>query len=258
MSKIFTPFFEFTVTLPKEVDQVSTRVEGEGPNAKTISETTKVTRNVAVPVCLKKPSRVEREDADVERAVWETQYITKGILPRALLLKHYNNYGGVLSDQEKKDYDAFRTEADLLTKELELLYVTEKENEETIRQKTKRWHEVREWIIQFEQERSVFFNNTAEAKARQKLIEWYVLHLAYYKPVNPDESIGEWTPLFEGTTTEEKLESFDEMAENQDQMLAKSRSMLEFLATIVASNNGSVSKEEIAEFAQTIIEDESI
>jgi hypothetical protein len=254
MSKPFNSLFEFPISLPREIDQVTTRIEGEGPAAKTISETTKVIKNVSIPVCLKRPSRVEREDADVERAVWETHYITKGILPRALLLKHYNNYGGILSEAEKKDYDAFRAEADMLTKELELLYVTERENADLIKTKTERWHVVRDWIIDFEQQRSVFFTNTAESKARQKLIEWYVLHLSYYRPVASDESLGEWTPFFAGSTTADKLVTFDQMVENQDQMLTKARSMLEFLGTIVASNDSSVTKEEIAAFAETMTE----
>lgn len=255
MNKSFTPLYQFTVSLPREVDQVNTRIEGEGAAAKTVTETTKVTKVVNIPVCLKRPSRVEREEADVERAVWETHFITKGILPQALLLKTYANYGGILSEDEKLRFN--RMQADLLLTETELrrLQVNDKDNTSAIEAAAIKLVGLRQQLIDFQQERAVFFNNTAEAKARQKLIEWLVLHLSYSQAVNPDESFGEWVPLFAGADTEAKLVSFDKMVEDNHELFAKARNMLEFLATVLASSDGSVSKEEVEAFAETLRED---
>lgn len=246
----FVPLYEFTVALPKEVDQTNTRVEGD----KTVVETTKVTKTINVPVSFKRPSRMEKEEADVERAVWETHFITKGVLPRALLLKHYANYGGILSEDEKKGYDKMQADFLLAETELRRLQVNEPENKEAIEATALRLVDLKQQILDFQQERAVFFNNTAENMARQKLIEWYVLWLSYYKPVNPDESFGEWVPLFPGKNTTEKLASFDKLAEEDSPLLTKSRALLEFVGTVLANAGGAVSKEEIAEFADTLKE----
>lgn len=253
-TKPFPVLYEFSVSLPKEVDQVTTRIEGEGAAAKTISETTKVTKTVSVPVCLKRPSRIEREEADVERAVWETHFVTKGILPVALLLKLYANHGGILSDDEKKKF--FQIQADILLMESELqrLQVTTPDATDAINVAAVKLVDLRDQFMTFQQERQSFFNNTAESKARQKLIEWYVLHLAYVRTVNADESLGDWVPMFAGADTEAKLLSFDAIVEAEDALFAKSRNMLEFLATVLASNDSSVSKEEVEAYAETLKE----
>ncbi len=248
MATKLTPLHEFTISLSQQVDQVTTRVEGD----KTISETTKVEKPVNVPVCLKRPSRVEKEEADLERAVWETHFITKGILPQALLLKTYANYGGILSEGQKKDYQKMQADFLLAETELRRLQVTEPESKESINTLANQMVDLREQILDFQQEQAVFFNNTAEAKARQKLIEWLVLHLSFYKPVKADESLDEWTPLFAGKTTDEKLASFDKMIEENSELFGKSRSMLEFLATVLASSEGPISKEDIEAFAATM------
>lgn len=251
-TKTFPILYQFSVDLPKEVDQVVTRVEGEGAAAKTVTETTKVTKSVSVPVCLKRPSRVEREDADVERAVWETHFVTKGILPYALLLKTYNNYGGILSEEEKHRFAKMQADIFLTETELQRLQVTDKDNKAAIDAVAIKLVDLRDQFMSFQQERSSFFNNTAESKARQKLIEWYVLHLSYVRTINPDESLGEWVPIFDGETTEDKLLSFDKIVEDTDLLFSKARNMLEFVATVLASNDSSISKEDVEAFAETL------
>lgn len=254
-NKSFTPLYSFTISTDRLIDQTTERTEGEGAAAKTISETTKVTKKVNVPVCLKRPSRVEREEADVERAVWETHFITKGILPTALLLKTYANYGGILSEDQKKDYHKKLADYDLADIELRRLLIQHPDDKAAIEAAALIKVDLKQSILDFQQEQAVFFNNTAEAKARQKLIEWLVLHLSYQQIINPDESLGDWTPLFAGKTTEEKLVSFDKMVEDQHEIFTKARNMLEFLATVLASSDGSVSKEEVEAFAETLKED---
>lgn len=251
-TKPFPILYEFSVSLPKEVDQTNTHVEGEGVGAKTVTETTKVTKSVNVPVCLKRPSRIEREEADVERAVWETHYVTKGILPQALLLKTYANYGGILSEDEKARFNKMQADILLIETELQRLQVTTPDDKAAIEAAALKLVDLRDQFLTFQQERAAFFSNTAESKARQKLIEWYVLHLAYQRTVNADETLGEWVPIFAGRDTESKLLSFDAIVENEDPLFAKARNMLEFLATVLASNDNSVSKEEVEAYAETL------
>lgn len=243
-NKPITPYYSFHISMEKEVDETITKVE----NGTTITETKKVTRKVSVPFCIKKPSRVEKEEADIERAIWETKFITKGILPAALLLKTYANYGGILSNEQRNAYTKMQADYLLVDTELKRLQINDRDNKEAIDAAAFKLTDLLQSIKEFEREQAVFFENTAEAKARQKLAEWYILHLSYYRPVNQDESLSEWTPFFKGETTEDKLNVFDEMFENKNEMLIKARPMLEFLSQVIIANDGSVAKEDVEDY----------
>lgn len=248
MIKNFTPLFTFNVSVSKEVDETATRIEGD----KTITETVKIKRSVSVPFCLKTPSRAEREDADIERAVWETTYVNKGIMPQAQLLKVYANHGGILSDFDAKKYNQLQADFLLAEGDLKRLQVSAPDDKTAIEEAALRFVTLRQEIIDFQQQQSVFFSNTAEAKARVKLTEWVLLHLTYYKPVNAAGEPTEWTPFFAGKTTAEKFAALDEYAETQNELWAKSKSMLEFMATAWVSGGDAIDKDELEAYAATI------
>ena len=236
---------EFTVPQDREVDETNTRVE-EG---KTITETVKVKRTINIPFLFKKPSRAQREDAELERAVWETKFITAGILPQALLLKTYANYGGILSDDQKINYRKLQADYLLAEAELKRLQANDRDNKAAIEAEAIKLVTLRQDILDFQQEQSVFFENTAESKSRQKLIEWYVLHLTYWKPTKADGSNGEWTPYFAGETTAAKLASFDAILDARDEIWGKARETIELMATAYAAG-GEEDAEAIAKVAQ--------
>jgi hypothetical protein len=220
---------EFAVDIEKEIDVTTTRIEGD----KTIEETVKTKTKVAVPFGFKRPSRAESQDADIERSVWETKFVTAGILPRALLLKTYANYGGILSDNDRERY--LKMQKDLLDVQDRLAALrADKDNAEIDSLKI-RFLTLRQEILDFEQEQSAFFSNTAEAKARDKLIEWLAVHMTYYRPIDDKGEPGEWTPFFAGKTTEEKLAALDEVVESDNELWAKAANRITFMATIVAS-----------------------
>ncbi len=250
MSK-FVPLFDFTVSVSRQVDEVTTRVE----DGKTTTETVKATKTVQVPVCLKKPSRIERDEADLERAVWETHFMNKGIMPKALLLKTYANNGGILSEDEFLRWKKMQADFLQVQSDLKRLQSTDPTNKAAIDAAALSFVTLRDDLIAFEQEYSTFFSNTAEAKAREKLIQWLVMHLSHYRPVKADESFDEWTPLFIGKTLDEKLDYFDEKIDENDDIITKARAMLWFFGTVLTSSDGPITKEdkeEIEAFAQTV------
>lgn len=220
---------EFTVDIDREVDETTTRVE-EG---KTISETIKVKRKVAVPFGFKKPSRAEAQDADIERSVWETKFVTAGILPRALLLKTYANYGGILSDNDRDRY--MKMQKDLLDTQERLTSLRADKDNPEIESLKIRFLTLRQDILEFEQEQSAFFSNTAEAKARDKLIEWLAIHMTFYRPIDDGGAPGEWTPYFKGANTGEKLAALDEVIESEDPLWLGASNRITFMATVIAS-----------------------
>lgn len=222
----FRALYEFPINLTKEVEEENTRVEGD----KTITEKVKVQRSVSIQFALKKPSRFEKDEADMYRSIWETKYLDAGILPAAILLKKYANSGGILSDEQKDYYNVLQRDFMLAETELKRLQVNEPDNKDAINEVALKFVTLRQAILDFQQEQSVFFANTAESKARQKLIEWAVLFLTYYRPLNDKGEPGEWTPFFAGKDIEEKLNTYDEVIERQDEMWVKAHDWIELLA----------------------------
>jgi len=62
----------------------------------------------------------------------------------------------------------------------------------------------------FEDYKSEVFNETADAKAKDRLLTWYLCELSYF------ESDGEWKQILKGKNFEEKLDFYDELLENDD------------------------------------------
>ena len=76
----------------KEIEKTHTR-----KNKKTGEETTvtkKVKEKVPVQIKLKRPSRRELEDAELEYSVEMSRCVKKGILTKAMLHKKYSDTGG--------------------------------------------------------------------------------------------------------------------------------------------------------------------
>lgn len=251
--KPFPALHSFTVAVERPVDVITTKIENEGtPQAKTVTETSKVTKTVNVPFAFKSPSRPEAEEADIVRAVWWTKYMERGVITEAILIKKYTNEGGTLPEEDRKLLNDLQTEfADVQVKltEAEVLH---KDSPELLRPLRLRFFDLREKITAIHRSQSPYFENTAEAKAREKHIEWLVLNMAYFKQYHSDESLGEWEPFFPGKTMEEKLAVYDKMVEEKNELWAKSKSMLELLATFYSSSNGTVTGAEISDF---LIED---
>jgi len=236
--------YEFDVSIVREVDEVTTRQEGD----KTVTETAKVKKPVKHYFAFQKPSRVQRELAEEERAIWWTRYVEKGIMPEAQLLKTYNNYGGVLSDEEKVSYQTMQSSLLVAMDDLRATQVNERENRAKITELADKIVDLRNRIIDFRQARDVFFDTTAESKAKGKLIEYLVLHFSWHR----DDETKDWQPFFPGNTTDEKNVSRDLLEENNDELFLLARDRLLFVATIYATAQGNLNKGDIEAFEATL------
>lgn len=245
-TKAFKPLFEFTVNQEREVDETNTRVE----DGKTITETIKVKRSLNIPFCMKAPSRSEKEEAEIVRASWVNKYEKAGLMLEAMLIKKYVDEGGTLPSQYQKQYQDLQNQLFELERQIQETEIKDR-NAPELRDLRAKFFDVREEMIAINRTQSQFFEDTAEAKARLKKIEWLTLHLAYYKPLNESGEPGEWTPFFKGNTTEEKLDSYDAMVEALDPILAKAKGPLTFMAAALTHNN-EMSKEEVETYALSL------
>ncbi len=191
---------------------------------------------------LKRPSRAEREEADIERAAHLSYCIQRGVITEAVLSKTYANLGGVLSNEDQKYYAG-------------LLYTLKEETEKfhklalesnTATEEEKRANfdllmSTRKKIIDFQMEQEEFFSNTAETKAKVKYIEVLMMLLTYFQ----DESGADPKPFFAGADYREKLASAEKMEENNDPLFLAVKERLSFLYSVLVSSDGAITEAEL-------------
>ena len=86
-----------------------------------------------------------------------------------------------------------------------------KMEKETFSNAIKKASVVREEIQSFELDQASLFDNTAENRARNKTILWWVLHLSYFL-----EQDGSHTSIYGEGTYDQRLEKYDELEEDEN------------------------------------------
>jgi hypothetical protein len=180
-----------------------------------------------------KPNRKMKEDGELFFAAETSRFAKAGVLPRAAWNTILSNGGGSISDKEREIYGGLLIKFRDLTFELQaILFKSETEKTE---EEKKRSNEILEELESIKKEIQVFessqieiFENTAEAKARNRSILWWTLFLSY----EFDGSNAE--PVIKGESFEDKLDSYDSLYEeetsNENQLSTLRR--LTYLVTI--------------------------
>lgn len=223
--------YEFDVKIEKEIEKSVTTTEED----REIITKTKVKELVPVYFAFKKASRGERESCEEYRAAAWSKAIEKNIMPEIVALKKYNDY--LTSEDQEKEYINVIAEMEIKRKQLEVESVDkEKITDEILK--------LGEKISIFEKQREAFFQNTAEAKARTKAIEWLMLNLSFYK-----ESVDKpWEQFFKGPNLLEKYQYSEKLEDAENELYLKAKDKLMFLAAIFLSLGNNFNKEEIEEF----------
>lgn len=207
--------YEFTISKEEEVDKVETKIE----DGKEITITSKVKEQLPRKFFIKKPTRALFEEAELFYAVKLSEGIKAGLLTRSLLSKRYSNDGGALSEQDKGKY------ADLYLKlfdkqnEFQKLSIIDKndrnkEDQEYFDKLSAEIINLRNEIQDFEIAQASLFDQTAENRARNKTILWWILHLSYLIDKENKEAC-----LFGDGSFDEKLAAYDGFEESQDEWL---------------------------------------
>jgi hypothetical protein len=164
-----------------------------------------------------KPNRRIREDGELFFASETSRFARAGVLPKAAWNTILSNGGGTISDSEREEYGSLLSKYRDLTFELQSIFIksegTQSDSEKNRTQELLVEIEgIKKKIQSFEAEQINIFENTAEAKARNRTILWWVLNLAFI------EKDGKFDSFFAGDSFEEKLESYDfiEESDNED------------------------------------------
>ena len=203
--------YEFVLPKSEEVDETTV----EKKDGKEVKTTVKVTKNVDHKFYLRKPTRKLYDEAELFYGVRLAEGIKAGLLTRALLAKRFSNDGGVLSDREKAEFGELYSE--VFDAQVELQALSLKTTEQRTAEENSKHEELsrfledsRKRIQEFETNQSTLFDQTAENRARNKTILWWVLQLAHEISGDKESS------FFEGKEYEDRLSAYDEMEENDD------------------------------------------
>lgn len=235
--------YEFEIQKEVEVDKTETREE----NGATVTVTTKVKEKKPIYFAIKRPSRNEKEEGEMHRASYFAHCVEKGVITQAALRKKYgdssgvSDNGGVYTNEEEKQYSILRNRLRDAIEEYKLLSVNK--DEESAKKRDETFDEIfniRGKVMEFENSATLFYQDTAEAKARNKLIEYLVLNLTYFR----DDTSKPWLPFFKGETIEEKIKHVSDLEDNDDPIYLQVGEKLALVVTLLLTNPN-LTKEQI-------------
>ncbi len=237
MEKAFKELYSFVVDKEVEKEEVTTKVDKKTKEETTVKK--KVTAKVPVTIKLKKPSRRELEEAELEFSVEMSRCVKKGILTKAMLAKKYSDTGGLMSEDDATSLvDSYKKVFDLQNEFSRLEIVQTKTEKQTARVEeiTKELAETRRRIVEFESNYQSLFDHTADVKAQNRLILWYVIMLTYIQEEGEENP----QPYFGKGDFEERLEEYYKKEESDDSLyflIAKRRQL--------SLHSGSLTKHQI-------------
>ena len=207
----------YTFTLNKEVNvSKSETSKNDAGEEITITKTVKEKRPFIFKI--KKPNRKIIDEGDIFFAAKVGEYLKAGLLSKSLISKRFENDGGDLSEDIKKKYT--ETINDFYNFQLELGKLKEKpENELTEEEKNKIEElradisELKQVLTDFEIQRTSIYDQSAESKALNKQIFWYILALTNWD--EGKEGV-EFKPYFAGKTFEERCDAYDKIEEDEN------------------------------------------
>ena len=217
---------------------VSREIEKEVPHVKKTKngpvETTKrVKKKIKNRLVFCKPNISDLEDADFFYGQKYNEFINAGFLTRAMLAKKMGDIGGMTS---KKTEDVM---GELISENAECARTIEffggadnldDEQKEQLKEAKERYANTSRAIQTMETDLRSQFNQTADAKAEQKLIEWFVLHFAFYED-EVDDGEKSLFSLFEGENYTERRNSLmalqGDIEEIKDSVLLKLKNIFD-------------------------------
>ena len=199
----------YTFRVNKEVEHSveSTEKDDKGNEIK-VTKTEKKTRPVLVRI--KKPGRKLFDEGELYYGVKLSEGIKAGLLTRALLAKRYQNDGGSMSEPEKERYSElylklFEKENELQRLQVNLEKISDEEKKDKITDLLVEMSDLRRELQDFETSQSALFDQTAETRAKNKTIMWWVLQLAQVEKKSDEIKDYHWyNKEKEGATDEEK------------------------------------------------------
>ena len=191
--------FNVTREIEKEVPCVRKK------NGKSIESTKKVKEEITNRIVLAKPSVSQVENAEFFYGQKFNEYINAGFLTKAMLSKKMGDLGGFSSKQANERLQSLLLENVEAARTVQFYGGSEKltkEQEDKLKESKEIYVATKKEIADYESSIRDQFNQTADAKAEQKLIEWFVFNFSFFEDEVDDKK--ELFSLFEGENFNEK------------------------------------------------------
>jgi hypothetical protein len=224
----FKQIYKFTVD--KEIEKT---VESSRKDKKTGEEiiTKKIVKEKApIEIKVKRPSRRELEEAELEYSVEMSRCVKKGILTKAMLAKKYSDTGGVFSEDEARNYTSlYKKILELQNEYIRLDTVDVKDTQQKNRfdEIKNEISDTKRQIVEIESTFQSFFDHTADVKAQNRLLLWYALNLTYIQKEEEEKP----KPYFNGDSFEEKITDYYSKEESNDEFYF---SVIKKVSTVIA------------------------
>ena len=205
----------FKVNRSVDFKEESTEKNEKGEDVK-VTKVVKKDRPVLVRI--RKPGRKLFDEGELYYGVKLSEGIKAGLLTRALLAKRYQNDGGSMSEPEKERYSElylklFEKENDLQRLQINLEKISEEEKKDKITDLLMEMSDVRRELQDFETAQSSLFDQTAETRAKNKTIMWWVLQLAEVEKKNDEIKDYHWYKKEEKASTDEEKKELEKEIE---------------------------------------------
>jgi hypothetical protein len=204
--------YEFTVSREETLEEESVENKKDGTTVTTAKD---VKKDVPYKFFLRRPTRAMTDEAELYYGVRLAEGIKAGLLTRALLEKRFENDGGTRSDDENEEYKKVIEKLQGFHKEQsKILEIGEKKRTPAQKKKLKELDKeikpARRALRDLQMEEDSLYEETAESRARSKVILWWMLNLAY------EEKDGEGNEFFGEGDLETKFERYDEIDEGDE------------------------------------------
>lgn len=222
--------YTFTIKKLAEIEEEkSETIKNEAGEETIRTYKEKVKKEVPVEIQINQPSRRQMQEADMEFSIEMSKCIKSGILTKAMLLNKYSDTGGLISDTDAKLMVEAADEIRNLQAKLTVLNLKpESERSEDYAKKienlTSEILRRRKTLMEKETSYITLFNHTADIKAQNKVILWYILNLTFIKDTSKKEA--DFQPLFPGKTFEQKEAAMFDYEDNKDEIYDKCYSKL--------------------------------
>ena len=189
----------------------------EDKNGKIVEAFKTKTRTLTNRVIFKKPTFSDIEEAEFFYGQKYNEFINSGYLTRLMLNKKIGDMGGSsskLSDELIQKAFLENLEAAKVIEFYEGQKGLNKEQEEKLVDAKKSFSETQKTIADFESFHRSQYDQTAEAKAEQKIIEWFLFNFSFYE----DELDGrkEEFLLFQGENYEQRRAHYLTLCEDEE------------------------------------------
>ena len=177
---------------------------------------------------LRKPTREENEMRKVVYSSEKFKAVKAGMPTAAMITKHYSDQDteSILSKKEEAKYLATQSRiADLRSELVELSSrkIGQKKKKDEIKRIINEIQECQKILVDFEMIKSSIFNDTADAFAREKVIEYLLISFSMVQKSVVDiadekdeDDFSELEYLFPGKNMEERYVAYDEFDKNEE------------------------------------------